>query len=64
VDLVSRVEIAELLGISRQRVQQLTDRPDFPPPVADLAIGKVWARSAVEQWARRTGRLPRENSHE
>ncbi len=54
--LVSRVEIAALLGVSQQRVHQLLAREDFPAPVADLAIGKVWERSTIEAWARRTGR--------
>jgi predicted DNA-binding transcriptional regulator AlpA len=37
-------------GISRQRVYQLTSRPDFPPPVADLAQGKVWQAGDVDAW--------------
>jgi prophage regulatory protein len=39
-------------GISRQRVYQLTSRPDFPTPVADLAMGKVWLAEDVEAWIR------------
>jgi hypothetical protein len=31
--------------------------PDFPKPVARLAIGYVWAWPDVEHWARKTGRL-------
>ena len=58
--LVSRVEIAELLGVSQQRVHQLLTRPDFPEPVVVLAIGSIWRREDVEEWARRTGRLPAE----
>jgi predicted DNA-binding transcriptional regulator AlpA len=57
VDLVSTPEIAELLGVSRQRVDQLSRTDDFPAPVADLAIGRVWTRDDVERWARATGRL-------
>ena len=37
-------------GISRQRVYQITSRPDFPTPVADLAQGKVWLVDDVEAW--------------
>jgi predicted DNA-binding transcriptional regulator AlpA len=37
-------------GISRQRVYQLTSRPDFPKPVADLRQGKVWLTGDVEAW--------------
>lgn len=52
-------EIAEILGVSRQRVQQLRGRPDFPTPVAELAAGPVWRRSNlqrfVDEWDRRPG---------
>ena len=62
-DLVSVTEIAEMLGVSRQRVNQLVQAyDDFPAPEADLAIGRVWLRSAVEGWAeshpRKPGRRP------
>ncbi len=57
MDLVSTPEIASLLGVSRQRVDQLSRTDDFPLPVAELAIGRVWLRAEVEEWARRTGRI-------
>ncbi len=57
-DLVSRVEIAQLLGLSPQRVHVLVGKADFPPPVLVLAIGTIWKREDVVEWARRTGRLP------
>jgi predicted DNA-binding transcriptional regulator AlpA len=58
VDLVGAQEIAELLGITRQRVGQLarTD-PSFPKPVAEVAAGRIWERDDVERWARETGRI-------
>jgi predicted DNA-binding transcriptional regulator AlpA len=55
--LVGVAEVAELLGVSRQRVHKLAERDDFPAPVAILTAGKVWDRDAVEKWARATGRL-------
>lgn len=55
--LVGVAEIAELLKVTRQRVQQLTQRDDFPDPEAVLSAGKVWKRSDVEAWAKKTGRL-------
>lgn len=55
--LVGAFEIAAMLGVTRQRVHQLAVLPDFPAPLAHLASGKVWEREAVEEWARRTGRL-------
>ncbi|SDT25096.1 helix-turn-helix transcriptional regulator [Actinoplanes derwentensis] len=49
--LVGNREIRQMLGdISRQRVYQLTSRPDFPSPVASLSQGKVWRGEDVEAW--------------
>lgn len=56
-DLVGTAEIADLLGVSRQRVHQLVSRADFPEPVAKLAAGIIWNRLDVERWARDSGRL-------
>lgn len=57
-ELVSTVEIADLLGVTRQRVDQLSRSEGFPEPKAELAIGRVWDRAAVVVWAQATGRLP------
>jgi predicted DNA-binding transcriptional regulator AlpA len=54
--LVGAQEIGAMLGVSRQRVQQLAARDDFPEPEVTLAMGKVWQRAAVEAWARDHGR--------
>jgi hypothetical protein len=58
LDLVGIAEIAQMIGVSRQRVDQLsrTD-PDFPDPVAELHAGRIWARHDVLRWAQRAGRL-------
>jgi len=45
-------EIADRLGVSRQRVQQLIGRPDWPEPFVVLAMGKVWWTKDVEAWIR------------
>jgi len=55
--LVGSAEIAAVLGVSRQRVQQLISRPDFPKPDAVLAMGKIWRKADVEAWAKAHGRL-------
>lgn len=55
--LVGVAEIAEMLGVTRQRVHQLTRLADFPEPVAVLSAGHIWSREDVERWARQTGRL-------
>jgi predicted DNA-binding transcriptional regulator AlpA len=58
VDLMSTVEIAELLGVTRQRVDQLSRTEQFPEPAAELAVGRVWAKADILAWAEKTGRLP------
>jgi predicted DNA-binding transcriptional regulator AlpA len=55
-ELVGSAEIGQMLGVSRQRVQQLISRDDFPKPFDQLAMGKVWWRADVERWARAHGR--------
>jgi predicted DNA-binding transcriptional regulator AlpA len=54
---VGLTEIAAMLGVSRQRIYQLAKTEDFPAPVVELSITRVWSRDDVEAWARATGRL-------
>jgi len=59
--LVGVKEAASALGVSKQRVSELSRQPSFPHPLADLAAGPVWDRHAIarylERWPRkRTGR--------
>lgn len=53
-------ETAAFLGVSKQRVSQLAQRPDFPQPLAALACGKIWLQVDVEafliSWDRAPGR--------
>lgn len=53
-------EVAEFLGVSKQRVAELRGRPGFPAPVAELAAGPVWTVSSLSrflsEWPRRPGR--------
>ncbi|MHB1928992.1 MAG: helix-turn-helix transcriptional regulator [Acidimicrobiales bacterium] len=58
-DLVSIVEIAAMLGVSRQRVHQLLrSYDDFPDPSAELAVGRIWTRNDVEAWIASHPRRP------
>jgi len=50
VPLVGAHEIRDMLGVSRQRVQQLATRSDFPQPAAELAQGKVWVLADIQAW--------------
>jgi predicted DNA-binding transcriptional regulator AlpA len=49
-DIVGTSEIADLLGVSRQRVHQLMRTRGFPPAVALLAAGWVWAADDIVEW--------------
>lgn len=53
-------EVAEFLGVSKQRVAELRVRPGFPAPIAELAAGPVWTVSSLSrflsEWPRRPGR--------
>jgi prophage regulatory protein len=50
--LLRLVEIAQLLGVSKQRADQLRRRADFPLPVDRWARGDLWATADVRRWAR------------
>jgi serine/threonine protein kinase len=43
-------EVAQHLNISRQRLNDLRQRNDFPEPVAELSSGPVWDMDAIERW--------------
>ncbi len=50
-ELVGVSEVGGLLGVSRQRVDQLAKAyEDFPAPVAELASGRVWRRQDIKAW--------------
>jgi predicted DNA-binding transcriptional regulator AlpA len=49
---VRLVEIAELLGVSKQRAHQLADEPGFPAPVERDGRGRLWDQREIQSWAR------------
>ena len=52
--LVGVAEIAELLGVSRQRVDRITKTfDDFPAPEVELIAGRVWKRKEIEAWIKK-----------
>ncbi|PXX01551.1 hypothetical protein C8E89_12837 [Mycolicibacterium moriokaense] len=59
-ELMSAAEIAEELGVARQRVHQLRSTAAFPAPLAELRGGAVWDAAAVrkfaQDWERKPGR--------
>lgn len=56
VRVLGAAEVAVLLGVSRQRVGQLTAKRWFPDPIARLTMGAVWELSDIERMAAQTGR--------
>jgi predicted DNA-binding transcriptional regulator AlpA len=46
------LEIAELLGMSKQRAHQLAGESGFPAPVAEDGRGRLWSRREVGAWAK------------
>lgn len=63
-DLMGTAEIADLLGVSRQRVFQLSLHQDFPDPVVRLSAGTFWRGHEIRAWMRATGRGWRLNDDE
>lgn len=49
--LMGAEEIRQRLGFSRQWTYVITNRRDFPEPVYELAMGKIWLAEDVEAWA-------------
>jgi len=43
-------EVAVLLGVSRQQVTKLRERPEFPSPMAEIASGPIWDLDELERW--------------
>lgn len=66
-ELVGMAELSALLGVTRQRIAVLRQRPEFPAPVAEIAATPIWRKSDLstfaEGWQRRPGR-PRKASGE
>lgn len=58
VDLVGAREIADMLGVSRQRVHEIAKRPDFPKPVRHTGsrVATIWLREDIENWIESSGR--------
>lgn len=58
--LAGIAEVAQILGVSRQRASEMAGSGGLPRPVADLAAGPVWLRAAIvsfnERWERKPGR--------
>jgi predicted DNA-binding transcriptional regulator AlpA len=53
MDSLRVVDVAELLGVTKQRVVQLAETdPAFPTPAETVPVRR-WSRSEIEAWAER-----------
>jgi hypothetical protein len=57
-ELLGLAEVAEELGVSKQRVSELASGASFPAPIARLKSGPVWQRSALVRFMRSWKRAP------
>jgi predicted DNA-binding transcriptional regulator AlpA len=49
---VGVAEVAEILGVSKQRVSQLVKTPRFPEPIMTLAATPVWLEEDIIEYAK------------
>ena len=55
-EVVAIAEMAQMLGVGTNRTWQLTKHPDFPAPIAELSVGRIWRTSEIQRWCERHGR--------
>lgn len=59
-ELLGVAELAELLGVSRQRASALATQSNFPSPIAQLTATPVWDKATIgnflKEWKRTPGR--------
>ncbi len=60
-------DIADLIGVSKERVRQLADTDSFPEPLGKTSAGRVWVADDVDrwfiEWPRKVGRPRRIREH-
>ena len=56
--LVGIKEVAQMLGVSRTRADQLSRRPNFPEPKVRHARVRLWEKADVQAWINANRRPP------
>jgi predicted DNA-binding transcriptional regulator AlpA len=51
-DVLRMTDVAEILGVSVQRVQQLNKAGRLPEPAKRDQVGPLWRKKDIERWAR------------
>lgn len=54
--VIALAELTQMLGVRKNRAMQISKKPDFPAPVAELSVGRVWSYDAVVDFCESTGR--------
>ena len=49
-------ELIAVLGVSKTRVAGLIKQPGFPPPIAELSMGRVWDTQQIADYCATKGR--------
>lgn len=50
VRLGGMTEVAQVLGVTPQRIGALRARPDFPDPVGQIVQGPIWDLDVIAEW--------------
>jgi predicted DNA-binding transcriptional regulator AlpA len=50
--MLRMTDVAELLGVTAQRVQQIYKLGRLPEPAKRDQVGPLWRKSDIEKWAR------------
>jgi len=56
--LVGIKDVADMLGVSRTRADQLSRRPNFPEPKVRHARVRLWEEADVQAWIEANRRSP------
>ena len=54
--VVALAELTQMLGVTKNRAMQISRKSDFPAPLGDLSVGRIWSYEAVVEFCQATGR--------
>ena len=54
--VIALAELTQMLGVTKTRAMQISRKADFPEPLGELSVGRVWSYDAVVEFCRATGR--------
>ena len=57
-ELLGLAEVAERLGVTKQRISELRKADRLPDPLAQLASGPVWSAIGIDEFGRSWRRIP------